>query len=108
MFLFDCTGPGKCPHGVAVYERHPQSLTFDWKELDCADRNGPILGYECHLYMGTHFYERQFVMGANNRTITFEDLPTCTSFKMSVAAFNEGGISDHSPFVESSTLRIGA
>lgn len=102
------SGPSTYPPSLQVNKRERSLLSFVWQQLECADQNGPIIGYECRLYVDSHFSKRLYVGDAANTSITIPDLSSCTSYSLSVAAVNEGGTGDHSPLLETSTMRKSA
>ena len=71
----------------------PSTVTFQWKELDCYEENGPITGYQYRAYYGL-FNSIENVLDNNTTMVT---LPSENMLSLSVAAMNEVGIGDHCP-----------
>ena len=69
------------------------TITFQWKELECYEENGPITGYQYRAYYGFHDYIENVV----DRNTTMVTLSDDNVQGISVAAINTDGIGDHCP-----------
>ena len=75
--------------------------TFIWKELDCEQRNGVLLGYEIKLYYDKEVLTRRVVESVTTFTILPQWKPEFSFPKaISVAAVNEVGVGNHCPPVK--------
>ena len=75
--------------------------TFSWKELDCEQRNGVLLGYEIKLYYDEQVLTRRVVKSVTTFTILPQWRPELSFPKaISVAAINEVGVGNHCPAVK--------
>ena len=73
-------------------------ITFNWKEVDCEQRNGVLLGYEIKLYNDQQVYTRTVVKFGTIFTILPQWKPDFLFPKaISVAAINEVGVGNHCP-----------
>ena len=99
-----------CDLGISAY---PQDLkqendiskaggiTFSWKELDCEQRNGVLLGYEIKLYYDDDVYTGRVVESVTTFTIQPNWMLKFSFPKaISVAAINEVGVGNHCPPVK--------
>ena len=75
-----------------------EGITFSWKEVDCEQRNGLLLGYEIKLDYGEEVCTRRVVESITTFTILRPWKPElCFPKAISVAAINEVGVGDHCP-----------
>ena len=102
--LFQCSfwsvGINGFPHGLKQTCSDPNTggVTFVWRDMQCEQVNGILLGYEVKLYYGEEIRTKRVLRFVTNYTILprWKDkylLPNA----ISVAAINEVGVGDHSP-----------
>ena len=72
------------------------TVTFQWKQLECFEENGPITGYRYRAYIHLSNYTEGEV-DRNTRMVTLfhKDMQA-----FSVAAMNKVGIGEHCPAIE--------
>ena len=71
-------------------------ITFTWKEVDCEQSNGVLLGYEIKLYNDEQVYTRTVVESGTIFTILPQWKPDFHFPKaISVAAINEVRVGNH-------------
>ena len=76
-------------------------ITFSWKELDCEERNGALLGYEIKLYYDEEVCTARVVGSVTMFTILPKWRPNFSFPRaISVAAINEVGVGNHCPPVK--------
>ena len=106
-FHFLDLGISAFPQGLKQERNISQTggITFSWKEVDCEQRNGVLLGYEIKLY-----YDEQVCTGRVVQSITTFTIPPlrkpelCFPKAISVAAINEVGVGNHCPPVNVTLL----
>ena len=75
-----------------------RGVTFSWKEMQCEERNGILLGYEIKLYYDKGVYTTRVAESVTMFTIVPQLLPESSFPKaISVAAINEVGTGIHCP-----------
>ena len=73
-------------------------IIFNWKAVECEQRNGVLLGYEIKLYSDEQVYSRTVVESGTIFTILPQWKPDFHFPKaISVAAINEVGVGNHCP-----------
>ena len=73
-------------------------ITFGWKEVECEQRNGVLLGYEIKLYYDDHVCTGRVVASVTTFTILPQWKPELSFPKsISVAAITEVGVGNHCP-----------
>ena len=71
-------------------------ITFNWKEVECEQWNGALLGYEIKLYYDEEVRTERVVESITTFTILPQRKPELYFPKaISVAAINEVGIGNH-------------
>ena len=85
--------PSGYPSQLQIIELTPLIVTFQWKELQCFEENGPISGYHYRAYYGVNHYEE----GRVDSKTTMISLYYNNMQSFSVAAANEAGIGEHCP-----------
>ena len=73
-------------------------VKFVWRDIECEQVNGILLGYEVKLYYDKETYTESVIESVNSYTILPQEkhkflLPKA----ISVAAISELGVGDHSP-----------
>ena len=90
---FSFKEPSGHPSELQIIKQTSSTVTFRWKELDCYEENGPIIGYQYRAYYGLFDYIAN-VLDSNTTMVT---LSSENMLSLSVAAMNEAGIGDHCP-----------
>ena len=76
------------------------TLTVQWDEVDCIDRNGDITGYSVRAVTSG---ENDRVETVDNREVTINGLTPSTVYIVSVAAVNSMGTGPYSGVIVQST-----
>ena len=93
MSLFSFEGPSGYPSQLQIIKQTFLKVTFQWKELECYEQNGPITGYHYRVYYSlNHFDEGKVDKNATTVTLFYKRMKSFT-----VAAANEIGIGEYSP-----------
>ena len=75
-----------------------RGVTFSWKEMQCEERKGVLLGYEIKLYYDKQVYTTRVVESVTTFTVLPQWKPGLSFPKaISVAAINELGAGNHCP-----------
>ena len=73
------------------------SITVEWGEVNCIDRNGDITGYSVRYgVQGSGSTQTRDVSGGATRQTTILDLSSSTTYSIQVAAVNSAGIGVYS------------
>ena len=93
FFLLLPKDPTGYPTVVQIIRQTSSLVTFQWKELECYEENGPIIGYHYRLYHNLFHYSEGIVQGnITTLTLTYENMEA-----FSVAAINEAGFGAYCP-----------
>ena len=78
-----------------------RGVMFSWKEMQCKERNGVLLGYEIKLYCGRQVHTTTVVESETMFTVVPQWRTKFSYPKaISVAAMNELGAGNHCPRVK--------
>ena len=72
------------------------TVTFQWKELECYEENGPITGYRYRVYYNLSYYTE----GEVDKNTTMVSLLHNNMEGFSVAAMNTAGMGEHCPTIQ--------
>ena len=96
--LSPCTEPCGYPPGIKITDVTPLSITYEWGELECFQRNGVIQGYQIGLNLLGEEVLSLIITGSETTTFTFWGLTEVPhNYSFSIAAFNQVGVGDFSP-----------
>ena len=93
MSLFSLEGPSGYPSQLQIIKQTFLEVTFQWKELACYERNGPITGYHYRVYYDLHHFDE----GEVDKNTTMVTLFHRCMKSFTVAAANEAGIGEYCP-----------
>lgn len=91
--LFLMEEPSGYPSVIQITIQTSETVTFEWKALECYQENGPITGYNYRIYYNLNNYNAATV----SSSITMITLFHQNIQGFSVAAMNEAGIGEHCP-----------
>ena len=83
--------PSAAPSNVRVTGATSTTITVQWGEVECIDRNGEITGYSVRYSGGG-----RFVTGGGTRQTTISGLTPSTDYTIEVAAVNSVGTGPYS------------
>ena len=86
--------PSAAPDPVTV-TGVTSSITIQWGEVECIDRNGEIAGYSVR-YSGGGSINTRSVSGGDTRQTTISGLTPSTDYTIIVAAVNSAGTGQYS------------
>ena len=90
--LFSCTAPSSSPSIISSSTSvTASSITVQWEEIPCADRNGNITDYRVQA-VRDGMVERTTNVPGDTREATFSGLSPSTWYTVQVAAVNGAGI----------------
>lgn len=92
-FVLFYKGPSEHPSELQVIMQTSSTVTFQWKELECYEENGPITGYHYRVYYSHSYYTE----GEVDRNTTKITLLHNNMEGFSVAAVNKAGMGEHCP-----------
>ena len=86
--FFLSTAPSGIPQSIIFSDVNLTSITVQWTELPCSDRNGEITGYTVEYSSTTppHHTDTVTVFGPSNTRLVVGDLLPRTSYTFSVRA----------------------
>ena len=87
--------PSAAPDPVNVTEVTSSSITVQWGEVECIDRNGNITGYSVR-YSGGGSTQTMAVSEADATMTTISGLNASTEYSVQVAAVNGAGTGEFS------------
>ena len=87
--------PSAAPSNVTVTGVTSSSITVQWGEVECIDRNGDITGYSVR-YSGGGSTQTKTVSGADVTETTISGLTPSTGYSVQVAAVNGAGTGEFS------------
>ena len=86
------SAPSAPPSSVNATVQSSTSITVQWGEVPCIDRNGDITGYSVQYgVMGSGNTQTMPVDGADTTQTTIGDLMSSTTYSIQVAAINSEG-----------------
>ena len=85
------TAPSSSPSFISSTRVNVSSITVQWEEIPCTDRNGEITNYRVHTLRGA-MVERTTNVPGDTREATFSGLSPSTWYTVQVAAVNGAGI----------------
>ena len=97
VFLSIPPAPSVAPTSVRESGVTSSSITVQWGEVDCIDRNGDITGYSVRYgVQGSGSTQTRDVSGGDTRQTTIPGLNPSTTYSIQVAAVNSAGIGVYS------------
>ena len=88
--MLSSTAPTGAPDGISEVSVTANSITVQWGEVPCIDRNGEITGYTVEVTLSGMVVATENVDGsAREGTVT--GLTPATAYTVTVAAFNSVG-----------------
>ena len=87
--------PSAAPSNVRVTGVTSSSITVQWGEVECIDRNGEITGYSVR-YTGSGGTDTRSVSVGDTRQTTISGLTPSTDYTIEVAAVNSVGTGPYS------------
>lgn len=57
LIIYTYIGPSVYPPNLRLVELNSTSIKFEWDELACIDKNGPITGYSYRFYAGSYYLD---------------------------------------------------
>ena len=85
------TAPTGAPDGISEVSLTANSITVQWGEVPCLDRNGEITGYTVELTLSGMVVATENVNDGSARRGTVSGLTTSTEYIVTVAAINSAG-----------------
>ena len=86
--------PSPLPSSISTSST-PTTITVQWGEVECIDRNGEITGYSVR-YSGGGSTDTMPVSGGDTRQTTISGLTPSTDYTIKVAAVNSVGAGPYS------------
>lgn len=105
IIFFSKLVPSSPPRNVILKHNTSTSLTFEWKELTCSDRNGDIIKYGWRLTGPNGSVVTADETGMMSTVVT--NLVPYTSYSFSAQAFTEIGPGPFSDPLTTTTLEDG-
>ena len=99
LFLF--TAPSSGPTSVRVTTVTASSISVQWGEVPCVDRNGEITGYTARALRSGVVERTANATGGASKEVTIFGLSSSTRYIVEVAAVNDAGTG---PYTSSATL----
>ena len=96
MLLLFHEGPSGYPSELQVISQTSSVVSFQWKELECYEQNGPITGYNYRVYYNLSYHTE----GEVDRNTTMVTLLHNNMQGFSVAAMNKAGMGKHCPTIQ--------
>ena len=90
-FVLSSTAPTGAPDGVSEVSVTGNSITVQWGEVPCMDRNGEITGYTVEVSLSGMIVRTENVNGGSARKGTVSGLTPSTQYTVTVAAANSVG-----------------
>ena len=90
-FVLSSTAPTGAPDGVSEGLVTANSITVQWGEVPCMDRNGEITGYTVEVTLSGMVVETENVNGGSAREATVSGLTPSTQYTVTVVAINSVG-----------------
>ena len=85
------TAPTGAPDGVREVSVTANSITVQWGEVPCLDRNGEIAGYTVEVTLNGMVVATENVNDGSAREGTVSGLNPSTEYTVTVAAVNSAG-----------------
>ena len=93
VVFFDSSAPSGPPTSVRSSSITATSITLQWDEVACLDRNGEVTGYRVHTW--TNGWSGTVSVG-DFREANISELTPSTEYTVQVAAVNSMGIGPYS------------
>ena len=90
-FVLSSTAPTGAPDGVSEVSVTANSITVQWGEVPCMDRNGEITGYTVEVSLSGMVVRTENVNDGSARKGTVSGLTPATEYTVTVAAANSVG-----------------
>ena len=91
-FVLSSTAPTRAPDGISEGPVTANSITVQWGEVPCIDRNGEITGYTVDVTLSGMVVATENVNDGSAREGTVSGLTPSTAYTVTVAAVNSVGI----------------
>ena len=92
------TGASSGPHQVTVTTSGVTSISIQWDEVACVERNGEITGYSVRYEQSSSELMKTATISGNSaedRMFSIDRLLIRTNYSFEVAAINSDGIGDY-------------
>ena len=89
--MLSSTAPTGAPDGVSEGPVTVNSITVQWGEVPCIDRNGEITGYTVEVTLSGMVVATENVNDGSARRVTASGLTPATEYTVTVAAVNSVG-----------------
>ena len=89
--MLSSTAPTGAPDGVSEGSVTTNSITVQWGEVPCMDRNGEITGYTVEVTLSGMIVATENVDDGSAREGTVSGLTPSTAYVVTVAAVNSVG-----------------
>ena len=83
--LLFVTAPSGAPQNITNTSITSTSITIQWEEVECRERNGEISGYQVQL---VHNSLLDFMLNTSDQSYTAQGLLPCTNYTFNVSAIN--------------------
>ena len=103
LLLLSSTAPTRPPDGVSEGPVTANSITVQWGEVPCLDRNGEITGYTVNATLNGMVVATENVNDGSAREGTVTGLTPATAYTVTVAAVNSAGIGPFSDGISITT-----
>ena len=90
-FVLSSTAPTGAPDGIREVSVTANSITVQWGEVLCLDRNGEITVYTVEVTLSGMVVATENVNGGSARRGTVSGLTPATDYTVTVAAVNSAG-----------------
>lgn len=88
--------PTGYPSNVRILSSTRHTLSLTWDEVNCYERNGLIIGYQCRLYSNHTHYTTNILGFGVKLPIQISLAMNITILAISVAAVNDVGVGPYS------------
>ena len=96
LLLNKISEPTGYPSNIRILSSERSNLILTWDELNCYERNGPIIGYQYRLYINHTHYTSDMVKFDVKLPIQLSVRNHITVLAISIAAVNDVGVGFYS------------